>query len=165
MCRRPQGFRVVATREGGVDRNADGTHNAQNLLQSPPARVAWIETFRRRCLLRCSALSPPARVAWIETGIYIIAQPRRCVATREGGVDRNFTERFNLPVVLAVATREGGVDRNSAASPALFAVLSSPPARVAWIETPPANTYHNISGVATREGGVDRNTVRSSVLS
>ena len=79
---------------------------------SPPARVAWIETFngdgdfkiaeyvatreggvdRNKLVSRSnlvSGQSPPARVAWIETEY----QPteRHCwqVATREGGVDRN----------------------------------------------------------------------------
>ena len=35
------------------------------------------------------------------------------VATREGGVDRNLTERAMDGILSRVATREGGVDRNS----------------------------------------------------
>ena len=55
--------------------------------------------------------SPPARVAWIEIidGIYINQQDG--VATREGGVDRNTSEKLYS---------DDGVE--------------SPPARVAWIE-------------------------------
>ena len=33
--------------------------------------------------------SPPARVAWIETFLLAILRARLWVATREGGVDRN----------------------------------------------------------------------------
>ena len=56
-----------------------------------------------------------------------------------------------------VATREGGVDRNNKPYLIILLSISSPPARVAWIETP-ASAWH-LSGVwvATREGGVDRN--------
>ena len=35
---------VVATREGGVDRNAIPAMPISALTRSPPARVAWIET-------------------------------------------------------------------------------------------------------------------------
>ena len=33
--------------------------------------------------------SPPARVAWIETYVYLNDRMKSWVATREGGVDRN----------------------------------------------------------------------------
>ena len=59
-------FRVVATREGGVDRNAEDGSWTYFKTKSPPARVAWIET-----------LTPES------TNILLP------VATREGGVDRN----------------------------------------------------------------------------
>ncbi len=36
--------RRVATREGGVDRNSMALLRLANPCQSPPARVAWIET-------------------------------------------------------------------------------------------------------------------------
>ena len=56
------------------------------------------------------------------------------VATREGGVDRNYgdivaTEGWR------VATREGGVDRNKLTPMDIKLTDASPPARVAWIET------------------------------
>ena len=35
---------AVATREGGVDRNADQVMADVERITSPPARVAWIET-------------------------------------------------------------------------------------------------------------------------
>ena len=35
---------VVATREGGVDRNSQNMAVYQKIKESPPARVAWIET-------------------------------------------------------------------------------------------------------------------------
>ena len=35
--------RAVATREGGVDRNAVSVYAALDRQASPPARVAWIE--------------------------------------------------------------------------------------------------------------------------
>ena len=56
------------------------------------------------------------------------------VATREGGVDRNFFDAQKGHFV-AVATREGGVDRNLLELLFLGLRQLSPPARVAWIET------------------------------
>ena len=56
----------VATREGGVDRNALPAAPSLPLMPSPPARVAWIETL-----------------GWV------CNHQRMSVATREGGVDRN----------------------------------------------------------------------------
>ena len=35
---------MVATREGGVDRNLPADDRGQRHRRSPPARVAWIET-------------------------------------------------------------------------------------------------------------------------
>ena len=58
---------VVATREGGVDRNIASRCSKGRVSASPPARVAWIET--------------------IPEGIPVTVHR---VATREGGVDRNF---------------------------------------------------------------------------
>ena len=81
----------VATREGGVDRNTCGDKGEKDPSESPPARVAWIETV-------CTT--------WIASTML--------VATREGGVDRNFRCQFHFKIHSAVATREGGVDRNSA---------------------------------------------------
>ena len=34
----------VATREGGVDRNTCGDKGEKDPSESPPARMAWIET-------------------------------------------------------------------------------------------------------------------------
>ena len=83
---------MVATREGGVDRNKPPSGGAKLAFRSPPARVAWIETPKTspaaRAVCRVATReggvdrnrgvaisgsagqwSPPARVAWIETGI------------------------------------------------------------------------------------------------
>ena len=57
----------VATREGGVDRNALYEHCKAILRGSPPARVAWIETYLLEDVFLANGWSPPARVAWIET--------------------------------------------------------------------------------------------------
>ena len=78
------------------------------------------------------------------------------VATREGGVDRN---TLNIKCIgeTAVATREGGVDRNVEIALTAEKNAVSPPARVAWIETPWHCFAWRILPVATREGGVDRN--------
>ena len=123
--------------------------------------------------------SPPARVAWIETWVSRDCLATTYVATREGGVDRNAHVTLDIAGV-AVATREGGVDRNAMLKAVSTNRTGSPPARVAWIETssdlhtltgnllsPPARvawieTYAStfllwVSFVATREGGVDRN--------
>ena len=80
--------------------------------------------------------SPPARVAWIETQISNGRPAPLRVATREGGVDRNW-RCLNKNELPPVATREGGVDRN-------IAVFS----------------LGSVTAVATREGGVDRNFAR-----
>ena len=100
----------VATREGGVDRNTSGNTSTGAAAPSPPARVAWIETFTFTSTERLLK-SPPARVAWIETFCTFHACYVEAVATREGGVDRNASaSRLGCP--WGVATREGGVDRN-----------------------------------------------------
>ena len=57
-----------------------------------------------------------------------------CVATREGGVDRN-RSNAEIPSGEVVATREGGVDRNKVNRRNKPSDYVSPPARVAWIET------------------------------
>ena len=57
------------------------------------------------------------------------------VATREGGVDRNTRFQTIGPDGRQVATREGGVDRNLRKAVVNLDIASSPPARVAWIET------------------------------
>ena len=79
--------------------------------QSPPARVAWIETLLMFNDVRLLWPSPPARVAWIETDNMLDGRVAISVATREGGVDRNATCTA-MDCKCAVATREGGVDRN-----------------------------------------------------
>ena len=97
-----------------MDRNFAVLVRAVHVLLSPPARVAWIETPPPR-----SSARPPS------------------VATREGGVDRNFEGGAEGGGLLDVATREGGVDRNKANDNNRYtARKASPPARVAWIETP-----------------------------
>ena len=58
------------------------------------------------------------------------------VATREGGVDRNRWSANRCKYYWHVATREGGVDRNLTQIAKEQDVEESPPARVAWIETP-----------------------------
>ena len=55
--------------------------------------------------------SPPARVAWIETFRVYASKTPLSVATREGGVDRNVNS-VDTGLCMNVATREGGVDRN-----------------------------------------------------
>ena len=103
--------KLVATREGGVDRNVIYCVPVSYRKRSPPARVAWIETTRTRCT-SSTRTSPPARVAWIETYNYGRFGYTRGVATREGGVDRNFLVMVDM-----------------------LLHFKSPPARVAWIET------------------------------
>ena len=79
------------------------------------------------------------------------------VATREGGVDRN-ARLCGGNNAAAVATREGGVDRNDLPQIRDAMTQTSPPPRVAWIETTTGPTSTTTaSTVATREGGVDRN--------
>ena len=79
--------------------------------------------------------SPPARVAWIETFGVAVHIDSREVATREGGVDRNDMLPGQSLDNILVATREGGVDRNTVTASSITVKITSPPARVAWIET------------------------------
>ena len=72
-------------------------------------------------------------------------------------MDRNTSEKEAMEWALGVATREGGVDRNDKWEAAYTKTDTSPPARVAWIETNSSRTCFCAAGVATREGGVDRN--------
>ena len=80
-------------------------------------------------------MSPPARVAWIETLSAMDGKTQRSVATREGGVDRNILKIMGVQNGCFVATREGGVDRNERKCQSENRNQTSPPARVAWIET------------------------------
>ena len=77
-------------------------------------------------------------------------------------MDRNIRGIILLPAV-TVATREGGGDRNAFAVGFVVTSKPSPPARVAWIETPMQKLQIQKYPVATREGGVDRNTNANTV--
>ena len=57
----------------------------------------------------------------------------------------------------AVATHTGGVDRNMQVSQNRLQGCTSPPTRVAWIETKRLQTMSEKEFVATHTGGVDRN--------
>ena len=96
-------------------------------------------------------------MAWIETYVVKNVKDKRKVATREGGVDRNKVDGYELMYPGDVATREGGVDRNVPVVCHIGYCHMSPPARVAWIETFLVECVFYIGAVATREGGVDRN--------
>ena len=127
---------VVATREGGVDRNT-----RVRVLFTVGGGVATREGGVDRNMLPTampllSAPSPPARVAWIETSPRVRNGSRDSVATREGGVDRNVLGAGVFAKDFIVATREGGVDRNTKNKDFALERKMSPPARVAWIETP-----------------------------
>ena len=126
--------KVVATREGGVDRNRSGF-----ISTPPPPQVATREggvdrNRRKRSGQGPCQWSPPARVAWIETHYY-----------------------WSMVKPSLVATREGGVDRNPDGTEMQWESVSSPPVRVAWIETALNTLSVRVMVVATREGGVDRN--------
>ena len=125
-----------------MDRNTITLDNGAEFAKSPPARVAWIETWVSCTAPPAHQRSPPARVAWIETFL-----------------------RIALCGGLGVATREGGVDRNNSSMEARTAEKQSPPARVAWIETLRQELpERQIQRVATREGGVDRNAQHISAF-
>ena len=72
-------------------------------------------------------------------------------------MDRNVVWTTTARSCTPVATREGGVDRNNENLAGLTAADTSPPARVAWIETTASWRQSLTNVVATREGGVDRN--------
>ena len=87
-----------------------------------------------------------------------------CVATREGGVDRNFANRTVAGLMVMVATREGGVDRNH--SPERKLLMQQVATREGGVDrnSPRSAQRRWMAPVATREGGVDRNTPRPVTL-
>ena len=115
---------LVATREGGVDRNIDKM-KAVEVGDDVATREGGVDRNNS---------SMEARTA------------EKQVATREGGVDRNIMRNVYALLRKTVATREGGEDRNfslQARDP--YWVSGSPPARVAWIETKPTSTATNLA--------------------
>ena len=86
-CRLPRGGRGSQLPQAGDD----------SIVQrvSPPARGAWIAT-RTRGRAGRFARSPPARGAWIATFTYTPIAGDQCsrVASREGGVDRNYLSAY-----------------------------------------------------------------------
>ena len=58
---------LVASREGGVDRNTIAKPIGPESHGSPPARGAWIATGGRGLSAFSEWPSPPARGAWIAT--------------------------------------------------------------------------------------------------
>ena len=162
-----------------MDRNVISGDVMRVCAVSPPARVAWIETFGT-VSMDVGGMSVATREGGVDRNIRqqrtAIASSR--VATREGGVDRNVTSEYNYAFHLVatreggvdrntlwdeqtvrrlVATHEGGVDRNHPCPHSERRARRSPPARVAWIETRCQFCAQCWQNVATREGGVDRN--------
>ena len=100
----------VASREGGVDRNALWGRYFWPAHTSPPARGAWIATrgLRQTCLPRAVA----SREGGVDRNtLRLSGRSTPEVASREGGVDRNCCTPF-VRGRRGVASREGGVDRN-----------------------------------------------------
>ena len=117
-----------------MDRNSEAVFTLPTKLSSPPARVAWIETFGSEPF--SSALRVATREGGVDRNpIFSIRNQLTIVATREGGVDRNVKSKHNPVNTWTVATREGGVDRNIDYAVKVAMCDGSPPARVAWIET------------------------------
>ena len=103
---------LVATREGGVDRNASHGCCLSNTFGVATREGGVDRNYFVTVEAARQNKSPPARVAWIEiSGKRADTLPANEVATREGGVDRN-----------------GGACARATRTP------PSPPARVAWIE-------------------------------
>ena len=126
----------VATREGGVDRNLVGRGPLYRHFLGVATREGGVDRNGSDSSVRPTTLpSPPARVAWIETQLLERLVDDHDVATREGGVDRNTTTERTQTWENVVATREGGVDRNWDKYLVRAWSVTSPPARVAWIET------------------------------
>ena len=90
---------LVATREGGVDRNPY-SYPKRNFLPEVATREGGVDRNYGFVKLtkRCT--------------IYQLFCPVVRVATREGGVDRNEYQVTEFINGILVATREGGVDRN-----------------------------------------------------
>ena len=61
--------------------------NVPQVIESPPARGAWIEIHSLPTDTKPPPVSPPARGAWIEIRHSIYIAPFESVAPREGGVD------------------------------------------------------------------------------
>ena len=151
----------VASREGGVDRNAmtvarrggsigrlprGGRGSQQGHVGNPPFDV--VVASREGGVDR-------------NAEIYVWGAGSGGVASREGGVDRNSPQR-DYDDGLPVASREGGVDRNTPARDGIHTRGGRLPrggrgsqhSRGCYRAHPPP--------VASREGGVDRNTLEGA---
>ena len=174
-------FDQVASREGGVDRNGNAGMPSSALVGRLPRGGRGSQHLQPGAIV-IQAESPPARGAWIATACRATLRDSGCVASREGGVDRNYggpdvlsARRSRLPrggrgsqraVGLAHRLdRERRLPRGGRGSQ-LFGdgnyqiVPRSPPARGAWIATASMAGPWTREAVASREGGVDRNTTR-----
>ena len=126
--------RIVASREGGVDRNSWRTRLSTVSWMSPPARGAWIATPSSPA---CGGSRPgrlPRGGAWIATTWQRRSRPTSAVASREGGVDRNVIALRQMGAYVSRLPRGG---RGSQQNNVRITVIpgSSPPARGAWIAT------------------------------
>ena len=169
---------AVASREGGVDRNLEAAHGLADPCGRLPRGGRGSQLSDLRVCQRVH-LSPPARGAWIATSGLLCWSEVVGVASREGGVDRNYIHppasgwpRGRLPRGgrgsqppsptwsrgwWRVASREGGVDRNMQAHRASASELCRLPRGGRGSQPLPALLLANPAGVASREGGVDRN--------
>ena len=78
-------------------------------MESPPARVVWIEIPALRQESFLARKSPPARVVWIEIiMVGPLIQEERSPPARVVWIEMFYTN--SVSEFLLVATREGGVD-------------------------------------------------------
>ena len=148
-------MQVVASREGGVDRNFNAAMDAARTKVASREggvdrnyRIWGEESQGDGRLPRGGRGSQQLRV---ERSVQW-----RNVASREGGVDRNLLWDGEIAADLGRLPR-GGRGSQLVGDRSNVALPWSPPARGAWIATPSPPMMSVSSPVASREGGVDRN--------
>ena len=80
----------------------------KRIVESPPARVVWIEMAIAGSVAAEPA-SPPARVVWIEMEISVVSNAHE-MSPPARVVWIEILDGLNVHGALLVATREGGVD-------------------------------------------------------
>ena len=149
----------VASREGGVDRNRNSkAYTSASRGRLPRGgRGSQLAGATRKpsacCRLprggRGSQPSAPRRT-----------RPRLRVASREGGVDRNWKDLRLGDIGFTVASREGGVDRNTVQPWQFGDPFTSRLPRGGRGSQQPLLSSSRKWGSRLREGGVDRNSSR-----
>ena len=119
-------LRIVALREGGVDRNLSKRVVGQRDMRRPPRGGRGSQPGGRQRVRLAGMGRPPRGGRGSQPSRHIRRSAAHRVALREGGVDRN-TSWVSSATSSRVALREGGVDRNTSGTIVTPATKGRPP--------------------------------------